>query len=71
MKAEINNKTIEPSYIPKVITITMESLEDEVGLRHLIGCWDSPEKCNEAKLVKKVAERLQGIKETLALHLTA
>lgn len=58
MKINVDEKTPVPAYVPKTITIKVESIEEEVGLRHLIDC-GVYEGCPSCEHVDDVREKLR------------
>jgi hypothetical protein len=62
MKA-IVKKSKPTSYQPKTITIVLESVEEEIAFKHLLGCWDGRENCYASNEVREFAKKLWNIPE--------
>ncbi len=56
MKCEMSDKGVE--FVPKQITILLETHEEAIAFRHLIGCWDHQSDCSNKSDVKELACRL-------------
>lgn len=64
MKAAIANVNEKPEYQKRVITITLESIDEEIGMHHLLNCWGE-DSCTNKNQVLEVIKKLEHIKATL------
>lgn len=68
MKARIVKAEERPVYEKRDIIITLESYEDEAGLRHLMGCWGNPDRCDSKELVQAVLNKLFPVYDSLVAY---
>ena len=59
MKIEYGRKTIDPTFVPIHITVTLESFQEEDTFRHLTACWNGRDHCSgNTKEVMEMADKM-------------
>lgn len=61
MRITVSNVEAPASFVPKELTIRIESKEEGFLLRHLVSCWVSQDFCHRKADVKNLADRIQNV----------
>ncbi len=58
MKCEISDGRVKVEFVPKQITILLETYEETKAFRHLIACWNLQSGCRSKSDVRELAHVL-------------
>ena len=61
MKAVLKEEKIPDNFVPKTISITVESMQEHNLHCHIFACWESQDTCDMRSEAKYMAKRIHNV----------